>query len=63
VGLQQQEKNRLSLKDSERPLFGYVVVEHTAGCSSLQDEAGKIRVGVPVRSDLLHRGIFAVHVR
>jgi hypothetical protein len=37
VGLQ-REKNRLSLKDSERPLFGYVVVEHRAGCSTVHDE-------------------------
>ena len=62
MGLQ-REKNRLSLKDSERPLFGYVVVEHRAGCSTVHDEAGRVRAGVPVRSELLHRGIFAVHIR
>jgi hypothetical protein len=44
----QKEKNRLSLKDNERPLLGYDVVQHTAGCSAVQDEAGRVRAGVPL---------------
>jgi hypothetical protein len=59
----QQDRNRLSLKDSERPLFGHDVMEHTIGCSTVQDEGGRVRAGVPLRSELLDRGIFAVHVR
>jgi len=59
----QKEKERLSLKDNERPVLGYDVVEHTAGCSAVQDEAGRVRAGVPLSSQLLHGGIFAVHVR
>jgi hypothetical protein len=59
----QQDKNRLSLKDFERPLLGYYVMEHTAACSAVQDEAGRVRACVPLRSELLYGGIFAVHVR
>ena len=55
-------ENRLSVKEFETPLFGYDVVEHTAGCSSVQD-GGRGRAAVPLRSELLHGGIFAVHVR
>jgi len=59
----QQEKNRLSLRDFERPMLQYDVMENTAWRSAVQEEAGRVQAGVPLRSELLHGRVSAVPVR